>query len=222
MENGPFIVDLPIKKWWCSIAMLVHQRVLVVLDQICFSKSIVDPYPYADVSIAIGQCFESMHCQHGKWASSIDLYMICMNIFISLCHVWSPRVIINHQPSRISLSSAKARITNKNIDYDLDLELMFRFKHHGKYRPFCCHQSELCGWFSYRDYGRRCWWVSDSCQQRLLIHSLVDEISMKRWLNSQIFIPYFDVLRISMKFTDPSWDSVTHKNHAPTNIETAK
>ena len=27
IENGPFIVDLPIKGWWFSIAMLVYQRV---------------------------------------------------------------------------------------------------------------------------------------------------------------------------------------------------
>ena len=29
IENGPFIVDFPIKKWWFSIAMLVHQMVIL-------------------------------------------------------------------------------------------------------------------------------------------------------------------------------------------------
>ena len=30
MENGPFIDDLPIKKWWFSMAMLNNQRVCVM------------------------------------------------------------------------------------------------------------------------------------------------------------------------------------------------
>ena len=111
------------------------------------------------MSIAIGPFFESMHCQHWKWASSIDLSLICMNIFVSLCHVWSPWVIINHQPSRISLSTDNQREHRFGMIWSwcLDSNIMANIHMFGCQIPIRTLQ------MVFLSVHCRCWWVSDSC-----------------------------------------------------------